>query len=125
MRSNTYCFFLWSPRMLRRRAYHFFGVRSKSYASRIVDNLYDFYIAGANNLRLQYFRYYKKEFRSYREFLTKRYALYPAEVEKLNSWRGFVKELMYEPNLYLEELIRDEKIEALMKNYLGESENED
>ena len=125
MRSNGCCFYLWSPKMLRTGAYRFFGVRPKTYAARIVDNIYDFYIAGANNLRWQYFRYYKKEFRTFQEFLSERYNLYPWEVERINSWRGFVKELKYEPNLYLDELVQDEKISALVKKYLGEIDDED
>ena len=125
MRSNECCFFLWSPRMSRIGAYHFFGVRPHSYASRLVDNIYDFYIAGASNLRWQYLRYYKNEFCSFREFLTKRYNLYPSEVERLSSWRSFAKELKYEPNLYIEELTHDEKMAALLKEYLGEKEDED
>jgi len=125
MRSNECCFYLWSPKMSRIGAYHFFGVRPYSYASRLVDNIYYFYIAGASNLKWLYFRYYRKEFRSFQEFLARRYNLYPFEVEKLNTWRSFAKELKYEPNLYIEDLIRDEKMAALLEKYLGEAEDED
>ena len=124
MRSNKCCFFLWSPKMLRIGAYHFFGVKPHSYASRLVDNLYDFYVAGACNLKWQYLRYYKNEFSSFQEFLAKRYNMYPPEVEKFCSWRSFVKELKYEPNLHIEELIQDEKMAALLQKYLGEKEDE-
>ena len=125
MRSNEYCFFLWSPKMLRIGAYHFFGVKPDSYASRLVDNIYNFYIAGACNLKWQYLRYYKKEYSSFREFLAKHYNLYPFEVERLSSWRSFAKELKYEPNLYIEELIHDEEMAELLRTYLGETEDED
>ena len=124
MRSNKCCFFLWSPKMLRMGAYHFFGVKPHSYASRLVDNLYDFYVAGASNLKWQYLRYYKNEFSSFQEFLAKRYNMYPSEVEEFCSWRSFVKELKYEPNLYIEELIQDERMAALLQKYLGEIEDE-
>ena len=125
MNSNEWCFYLWSPRMLRIGAYCFFGVRPHSYASRLVDNIYNFYIAGANNLRLQYLRYYKNEFRSFQEFLAKHYNLYPHEVEKCNSWRSFAKELKYEPNFYIEELIQDDDMVALIKKYMGDVKDED
>lgn len=124
MRSNEFCFYLWSPRMLRIGAYYFFGVKLNSYASRLVDNIYDFYIAGASNLRWQYFRYYKHEFSSFQEFLTKRYNLYPSEAKKFNSWRSFAKEIKFEPNLYMENLINDEQMSALLNEYLGEIEDE-
>ena len=124
MRVNGRCFFLWSPRMLRRGAYIYFGVKSKSYASRLVDNLYDFYIEGASNLRLLYFRFYRKEYASFQEFLAKRYNLYPNEVKRLKSWRACVKELVYEPNLYLDQFVQDDSMANLLKKYLGEDENE-
>ena len=122
---NGRCFFLWSPRMLRRGAYIYFGVRANSYASRLVDNLYDSYIAGASNLSLLYFRFYRKEYKSFHEFLTKRYNLYPDEVKYLKSWRACVKEFEYEPNLHLDQLVQDDSIANILKKYLGEDKYED
>lgn len=124
MRNREYCFFLWSPRMFRLGAYLFFGARPGTYVSRLVDNIYNFYVAGASNLLWQYHRYYKNEFKSFQEFLAKRYNLYPPEVGKFCSWRSFVKELKYEPNLYIENFIDDEKMATLLKKYLGETADE-
>ena len=69
---NNDIFFEKTPRMTLIGACLFFGVKRKSYAGTIVERIYDYYCRGANNLYLEYFLYYRKEFGDFESFLSKK-----------------------------------------------------
>lgn len=117
--SIQYHFFLKSFRKTRCGAYRYWGVRRNSYASRVVDRIYDYYFAGAKNLRIEYWLYYRREFPSYEDYLIKRFNLRPKEAEKLGSFRAFYKELTFEEDEQIPQLMEDENIASALKTFSG------
>lgn len=125
MTKGKYHFFVWHPRMTRPGAYLFFGVRRNSYAARIVDRIYDYYLSGAQNLRLYYWRFYRKEFATYQEFLSKRFNLFDNEVAHLSSLLACYKDLSYEPDVHLTQLLEDSTFSGALTAYFRGEHSED
>lgn len=117
--SIEYHFFLKSFRKTRWGAYRYWGVVRKSYASRVVDRIYDYYFAGAKNLKIEYWRYYRNEFASYEDYLIKRFNLHAQEAEKLDSYRAYYKELTFEEDEQIPQLMEDENIASSFKAFSG------
>lgn len=55
-------------------------VKPKSYISSLVNKKYEHYFENALSLNLEYKSYYKKEFRSFNEYLNQRYCLFDNEI---------------------------------------------
>ncbi len=117
--SIEYHFFLKSIKITRWGAYRYWGVRRNSYASRIVDRIYDYYFAGAKNMKFEYWRYYRHEFQSYRDYLIKRFNLREEEAEQFNSYRAFYKEMTFEEDEQIPQLMEDDNMELTLKEFSG------
>lgn len=113
-------FFKRTPRMFLSGAYHFFGVERRSYAGSIVKRIYDYYCRGANNLYLEYFLYYRKEFSDFEAFLEKKYNLFPEEVKDKKSLLLCHKSLAFEADGHVTDLLEDEAIKSTFRKYMGE-----
>ena len=101
-------------------AYHFFGVKRRSYAASIVERIYDYYCRGANNLHLEYFLYYRKEFSDYESFLEKKYNLFSEEIEDKKSLLLCHKSLTFEADGHVTDLLEDKAIKNTFQKYMGE-----
>lgn len=111
-----------------RGAYKFFGVKKNSYMGSIVERIYDYYCGGAINLYFTYLRYYRKEFSSYAAYLEKHFNLFTEEVEQLNSKRLYYKDLSFQPESNITNLMEDLAIANTIKRFLGDggdAQNED
>ena len=106
-------FFKKTPRMTLIGACRFFGVKRKSYAGTIVERIYDYYCRGANNLHLEYFRYYRAEFPDFESFLEKKYNLFPDEIESKKS-------IDFEADGHVTDLLEDAVIGGTFRKYMGE-----
>ena len=107
------------------RVYHFFGVKRKSYAGSIVKRIYDYFCGGSKCLYLEYFLYYRKEFHSFKEFLIDKYNLFEPEVEELNSWNLFSKDLSFTPDTNIREFLEYDDMRNAICKWLGEQIDED
>lgn len=112
-------FFKKTPRMSLIGAYHFFGVKRKSYAASIIERIYDYYCRDANNLYVEYFLYYRKEFTSFDDFLSKKYNLFLEEIEEKRSLLLCHKSLEFEANGQIDVLLEDETIRDTFERYIG------
>lgn len=108
-----------------RGAYRFFGVKENSYAASVIDRICDYYCRGANNLYLEYVRYYRKEFLDFEEFLGKKYNLFPEEISKMKSFLLCHKDISFEADGHITDLIEDESIKKALHQYLGVNINDD
>ncbi len=106
-------------------AYRFFGVRRNSYAASVIHRIYDYYCKGANNLYLEYLRYYRKEFLDFEEFLSKKYNLFPEEISKMKSFLLCHKDVSFEADGHITDLIEDESIKEALHQYLGVNTDDD
>ena len=111
-------FFKKTPRMTLIGACRFFGVERKSYAGTIVERIYDYYCRGANNLHLEYFRYYRAEFPDFESFLEKKYNLFPDEIESKKSFLLCHKSLDFEADGHVTDLLEDEAIGGTFRKYM-------
>ncbi len=118
-------FFKKKLRMSLRGAYRFFGVKRNSYAASVVERIYDYYCRGANNLYLEYLRYYRKEFLNFNEFLSKKYNFFPKEISKKRSILLCHKNLSFEADGHITDLIEDESIGTALHQYLGDDKYDD
>lgn len=116
---NRDIFFKRTPRMCLWGAYHFFGVKRNSYAATVVERIYDYYCRGANNLHIEYFRYYRKEFPNFETFLEQKYNLFPNEIAKKKSWALCHKTLDFEADGHVTDLLEDETINNTFLKYMG------
>ena len=117
--SIEYHFFLKSIRKTRCGAYRYWGVKRNSYASRVVDRIYDYYFSGAKNLKIEYWMYYRHEFPSYQDYLIKRFNLRAMEAQTMNSLRAFYKEMTFEEDEQIPQLMEDENIASILKAFSG------
>lgn len=117
-------FFMRTPRMSLSGAYRFFGVKRKSYAASIVERIYDYYCRDANNLYLEYFRYYRKEFPTFTAFLDQKYNLFPNEIASRKSLLLCHKSLAFEADGHVTDLLEDEAIKVTFQKYIGEHTND-
>ena len=113
-------FFKKTPRMTLIGACRFFGVKRKSYAGTIVERIYDYYCRGANNLHLEYFRYYRAEFPDFESFLEKKYNLFPDEIENKKSFLLCHKSIDFEADGHVTDLLEDAVIGGTFRKYMGE-----
>lgn len=113
-------FFKKTPRMTLIGACRFFGVKRKSYAGTIVERIYDYYCRGANNLHLEYFRYYRAEFPDFESFLEKKYNLFPDEIESKKSFLLCHKSIDFEAGGHVTDLLEDAVIGGTFRKYMGE-----
>ena len=116
---NNKIFFKKTPRMSLSGAYHFFGVKRKSYAGSIVERIYDYYCRGASNLYFEYLIYYRKEFSDFESFLGQKYNLFPNETKDKKSLLLCHKSLVFEADGHVTDLLEDESIKATFKKYIG------
>lgn len=117
-------FFKRTPQISLIGAYSFFGVKRKSYAASIVRRIYDYYCRGANNLFLEYMRYYRKEFPDFKTFLDKKYNMFPEEIEQRKSFFLCHKSLSFEADGHVTDLLEDMAIRATLQKYLGVNLND-
>lgn len=106
-------------RMTLPGAYRFFGVKKGTYAATIVERLYDYYCRGARNVFLEYWLYYRKEFPDFENFLDRKYNLFPEEIKRKKSYLLCHKDLSYQADGHVTDLIEDESINQTMQKYLG------
>lgn len=90
-------FFKKTPRMTLIGACRFFGVKRKSYAGTIVERIYDYYCRGANNLHLEYFLYYRKEFPDFESFLEKNTTSFLTKSKTKNLFYYAISRLILKP----------------------------
>lgn len=117
-------FFKKRPRVSPRGARRFFGVKKNSYAASVIERIYDYYCRGANNLYLEYLRYYRKEFLDFKEFLSKKYNLFPEEIRRMKSFLLYHKDVSFEADGHITDLIEDESIKKALHQYLGVNIND-
>lgn len=115
--SVEYHFFLKSFRVTRWGAYNYLGVAPNSYASRVVDRIYDYYFSGAKNLKKEYWKYYRHEFPTCRDFLMKRFNMSAKEAEEFNSIKTFYKEMTFEADSHIPLLLEDKRIGDTLKEF--------
>ena len=106
-------------RMTLPGAYRFLGVKKGTYAATIVERLYDYYCRGARNVFLEYWLYYRKEFPDFENFLDRKYNLFPEEIKRKKSYLLCHKDLSYQADGHVTDLIEDESINQTMQKYLG------
>lgn len=119
---DDHVFFIKRNNLSLRGAYKFFGVRKGSYIGSIVQRIYDYYCRDATNLYYMYCRYYRKEFYNFSKYLEGHYNLFPEEVERLNSKRLCYKDLSFQPESNLTNLLEDLSIVNTLKKFLGDVE---
>lgn len=117
---DNHVFFIKRHNVTLRGAYKFFGVKKKSYMGSIVQRIYDYYCRGSIDLYSTYRRFYKKEFSSYTAYLEKHFNLFPEEIEQLNSRNLYYKNLSFQPESNITNLIEDLAIFNTIKKFLGE-----
>lgn len=115
--SAKYHFFLKSMKVTRRGAYNYWGVVPNSYASRVVDRIYDYYFSGAKNVKIEYWKYYRNEFPTFRDFLIKRFNLNIEEAKEFDSFRTFYKEISFDADSHIALLLEDKNIGATLKEF--------
>lgn len=118
-------FFKRKLRISPRGAHRFFGVKKNSYAASVINRIYDYYCRGANNLYLEYVRYYRKEFSDFEEFLSKKYNLFSEEIDTLKSFLLYHKDVSYEADGHITDLVEDPAIKKTLCQYLGVNANDD
>ena len=106
-------------------AYKFFGVKKNSYMGSVVRRIYDYYCGGAINLYRTYRKYYKKEFSTYEEFLGKHFNLFPDEVRSISSKHLYYKDISFQPENNITNLIEDLAIANTVKQFLGDEGADD
>ena len=60
-----------------------FGVQPKSYIGQVLTRLHSFYFINTYYLKRDYRRYYRKEFKSLKDYLDKKHNLFEPEIDKL------------------------------------------
>ena len=104
-------------KVTRRGAYNYWGVVPNSYASRVVDRIYDYYFSGAKNLKIEYCKYYRHEFPTFQDYLMKRFNLSVEEAKEFDSYRAFYKEISFDTDYHISLLLEDKKIGATLKEF--------
>lgn len=105
--------------------YHFFCVKRRSYAGSIVKRIYDYFCGGAKNLFLEYLLCYRKEYESYKQFLSEKYNLFEYEVENILSWRLYCKDLSSTPDISVKDFLEYDEMKNVIRDLLGEVPYED
>ena len=70
-------------------------------------------------MKFEYWRYYRHEFQSYRDYLIKRFNLREEEVEQFNLYRAFYKEMTFEEDEQIPQLMEDDNMELTLKEFSG------
>jgi hypothetical protein len=117
---DNHLFFIKRYNISLRGAYRLFGVKKKSYMGSVVRRIYDYYCGDASNLYFTYLRYYKSEFSSYEVYLEKHFNLFPEEVEQLKSRMLYHKDLSFQPENNITNLMEDTAISNTLKRFLGD-----
>ena len=113
-------FFKKKIRICKLGAYKYFGVKRNSYASSIIERMYDYYCGGSINLFWQYIRFYRYEFENFKEFLDKKHNLFTEEIDRLYSFTLNYKNLENESINNLTDIESDENIiRKIFMEYLG------
>jgi len=121
MRIDKHVYFKNGLRICKTGAYKYFGVRRNSYASSIIERLYDYYCRGSVNLYWQYLKYYRREFNDFRDFLDKKHNLFPNEITSLNSVLLKHKNLDFQPSGSIGNLIdrgEENSVEDIFDSFL-------
>lgn len=104
---------------------HYFGVKRNSYAGSVIERIYDYYCMGASSLFIEYLKYYKHEFDSYDDFLLRKYNFFIGEINRINKYLLFYKNLRLTEDGGLENMMYDEKFRETIIKFLGGSYIED
>lgn len=82
MKFKDYFFFEKNSVKSKRKLLKYFGVRRNTYAGNVAERLHDYFYKNATNLKREYWKYYRKEFGDYEEYLICRFNM-PERVAKL------------------------------------------
>lgn len=124
MKIGTLIFYKKSFKTSPLGVYCFFGVKRKSYAGSIVKRIYDYFCGGAKNLFLEYLLCYRKEYKSYEQFLFGKYNLFENEVKNIISWRLYCKDLSCTPDINVKYFLEYDEMKNVIKDLLGEVSDE-
>lgn len=103
----------------------YFGVKRKSYAGSVIERLYDYYCLGAKSVFGEYLKYYRREFSSYDDFLTRKYNLFSEDMLKVNKYLLFYKNPRFTEDGGITHLLDDETFYGIIIKFLGGEVNED
>lgn len=124
MRSKNYILFIKGLRTSKIGIYKYFGVRKNSYAGTIISRIYDYYCIGAKNLFLEYLRFYRKEFSSYKEFLVQKYNVDDKAIEKGVPKRLYCKDIAKALDGQIANFSYYDNFAKMIKEFIGWQANE-
>ena len=124
MRSKNYILFIKGLRTSKIGIYKYFGVRKNSYAGTIISRIYDYYCIGARNLFLEYLRFYRKEFSSYKEFLIQKYNVDDKAIEKVVPKRLYCKDIEKALDGQIDNFSYYDNFAKMIKEFIGWQTNE-
>ena len=114
-------FFIKKPYVNKLFAMRYFGVKRNSYAGSVIERIYDYYCTGASSTFIDYLKYYKYEFDSYDDFLMRKYNFFIEEINDINKYLLFYKNLHLTEDGGLENMMYDETFRETVVKFLGGS----
>ncbi|MDR1797240.1 MAG: hypothetical protein LBR44_07305 [Clostridiales Family XIII bacterium] len=112
-------------RITRASLYRAFGVRRKSYMSRLIDRIFEYYFSNAINLRTEYKKYYQLEFNNFDDYLSHKHNLFNEEIRRLSSkGRCYYKNISIDKDYDVEFLMEDKALFGIIAKLTGGIQDE-
>lgn len=125
LKFNNFLFFNKSEVGTRRRLLRKYKVRMGSYAGKVLLRIYNSYFGNATSIKREYLRYYKKEFRTYEEYLICRFNMPEDLAKRICNEKSYYVDLGWKGDQVGYAFSHDKELKEQFWSFVGGIEYED
>lgn len=125
LRVDRYLFFNKAEICSRNRLIKLYGVKKRSYAGNVVMRVYDSYFGNAINIKKEFSKYYKKEFKTCEQFLVCRFNMTEELAKKVCNEKTHYVDLEWKGDQIWYSFSYDDELKKQFWRFVGGIEYED
>lgn len=125
LKFNNFLFFNKGEVGTRRRLLRRYKIKANSYAGKVISRIYNFYFGNAINIKRDFFRYYKKEFKTCEEYLICKFNMPEDLAKRVCNEKRYYVDLSWKGDQVGHEFSHNDKLKEQFWSFVGGIEYED